>query len=115
MEEKIFTRLGDIVPVITAHGNSAKQVFITSTDTQTDLTQFAYGKMEPGIFTGLHSHATMEEVFYFIKGSGIFTINDIEYAVTPGSFVRVPAAAQHALLATGQNMLEFVYFGMAVK
>ncbi len=115
MEQKIFARLGDILTVFTAHGNSTKQVFINGDDTQTDLTQFAYGKMDPGIFTGLHSHATMEEVFYFIKGSGIFTVSGIEYTVTAGSFVRVPAATQHALLATGEDVLEFAYFGVAVK
>ena len=105
--------LNDILPVANAHGQGEKFVFLMQQDTQTALTQFAYGKLIPGEDVQQHLHPTMEECFYFISGDGEYKISDVVYIIKPNSFFRIPANTLHALKATGKQPLTFVYFGIA--
>lgn len=76
--------------------------------------QFAHGCMQPGQESGVHSHATMDEYFYFIKGDGVYTIDDQEYKVAAETFTRIGAGSKHNLKNNSTVPLEFVYFGVAV-
>ena len=115
MEQKICQRLADILPVSTVHATGQKFVFLKSGDSETALTQFAYGKFVPGEICEEHLHPTMEECFYFLKGTGIYTISGTVYPLEPGVFLRMLAGALHQLEATGNEDLEFVYFGVATE
>ena len=105
--------LNDILPVANPHGQGEKFVFLMQQDTQTALTQFAYGKLIPGEDVQQHLHPTMEECFYFISGEGEYKINNIVYSIKPNSFFRIPTNTLHGLKATGKQPLTFVYFGIA--
>ena len=109
-----FIKLKDIANELTNHQTSVKRVFVRNEDTDSAITQVAYGFMQKEESSGLHQHATMDEYFYFIKGSGIYTVGAEEYIIEPKTFVRVPAASPHSLAQTGQETLEFVYWGVAV-
>ena len=115
MPEKIFEALHNITAVPTAHLEGKKFVFLSNEDTATMLTQFAYGSFEPGEKCSEHVHSTMEECFFFIKGTGRYVVGGIKYDLVPGSFLRIPAGVPHNLEATGTGKLEFVYFGIATK
>ena len=97
----------------TAHGAGLKKVLIQSTDTLTKLTQLALGKLLPGEIIPAHSHNSMEEIFYFLKGEGVYMVDDKNLPVSPSIVVRIPAGIQHSLTATGVIALEFIYFGIA--
>jgi len=114
LNQKIYQSLDDITPLVTAHGAGEKFVFLNQQDTQTAITQFAYGKLMPGEDVVQHLHPTMEECFYFIEGKGEYLINNITYAIKPGMFFRIPANTLHSLNATGTQPLTFVYFGVAI-
>lgn len=114
MNQKIFQSLDDIIPVVTAHGQGEKFVFLNQQDTQTDLTQFAYGTLMPGEDVVPHLHPTMEECFYFIQGEGEYLINNKLHTINANSFFRIPANTLHALKAIGKQPLTFVYFGIAL-
>lgn len=114
MEQKIYQRLADIVPVTTVHDTGQKFVFLKNGETETALTQFAYGKFMPGEKCEEHLHPTMEECFYFTKGTGIYTVGGTVYPLAPGVFLRIPAGMLHQLEATGDEPLEFVYLGVAI-
>ena len=114
MNQKVFQSLDDIAPVVTAHGKGEKFIFLAQQDTQTALTQFAYGRLMPGEDIQQHLHPTMEEYFYFIDGEGEYLINDVAYRISPGSFFCIAANTLHALTATGTRPLTFVYFGVAM-
>ena len=103
------------MPVATAHNQGEKFVFLNNDDTRTAITQFAFGKFLPGEECASHLHPTMEECFYFIDGEGEYVINDITYHIRPKSFLRIPANTLHALKATGNQPLTFVYFGVATN
>ncbi|HRH60257.1 MAG TPA: cupin domain-containing protein [Chitinophagaceae bacterium] len=112
--QKIFQQVEDMEAVPTVHGEGTKRIFATSHETQTSVTQFAYGKLEQGEKIAPHRHAGMEEFFYFTGGSGEFIIDNKSFSVREGSFIRVPALAQHELQTNGSEGLQFVYFGAAV-
>ena len=102
------------MPVTIAHGEGEKFVFLKQEDTTTAITQFAFGKFLPGEECALHLHPTMEECFYFIDGEGEYTVNDVVYMIRPKCFLRIPVNTMHALKATGDQPLTFVYFGVAI-
>ena len=115
MPEILTARLQDIAPQITAHGMGEKFVFLRNEDTPTDLTQAAFGTLLPGEDCPLHIHPTMEEYFYFIKGSGTYLVGNKEIDVQPGTFVRIPAGVEHTIKAIGEIELQFFYFGIALS
>lgn len=63
-------------------------------------------------FTGGHlpsaNHIGMEEVFYFIRGSGVFILDGKEIPVKAGDVVVVPPESFHAVKNTGKDLLEHV-------
>jgi len=115
MEQKIFEKLSNIIPVPTAHDEGLKYVFLKNEDTPTKLTQFAYGEFKPGEKCEMHLHKTMEECFYFLSGEGEYSINGNTYKLEAGVFLRIPAQAPHELRALGDEPLKFVYFGIATE
>jgi mannose-6-phosphate isomerase-like protein (cupin superfamily) len=58
-----------------------------------------------------HIHAAYDEIYYFLSGAGILTINNQPRAVRPGSVVVIPAGVPHEMTADGDEVLEFVIFG----
>lgn len=113
-KEKLFEYLQNIKGEPTAHFSGLKKVFLNNKDTDTKLTQFAHGVFAPGEICEIHSHPTMDELFYFINGNGIYKVNGEEITLKPGTFLRIPAKSQHELINNGESNLEFVYFGIAI-
>ncbi len=111
--ERIHASLANLERELTAHAQGAKQVFLRNADTPTAVTQVAYGTFAQTDYCDLHSHATMEECFFFLKGAGYYTVGDQQIDLEPGVFVRIPAGVLHRLVATGPEPLEYVYFGVA--
>jgi quercetin dioxygenase-like cupin family protein len=87
LNQKVFQSLKKISPVITAHGHGKKFVFLAQHDTQTSLTQFAYGLLMPGESIARHCHPTMEECFYFIAGKGKYIIDNIYTLLNQTAFL----------------------------
>jgi mannose-6-phosphate isomerase-like protein (cupin superfamily) len=114
LSQKVYQLLSNITPIVTAHGEGEKFIFLTKEDVQTKVTQFAYGRLLPGEKCAGHFHPTMEEFFYFINGEGEYTIDDVVYNIKPNTFFRIPVNTLHALRTTGTQPLTFVYFGVAI-
>lgn len=113
MTEKITASLPFLAHELTAHAQGAKQVFLRNSDTPTKVTQVAYGTFTQSDYCERHSHATMEECFFFVKGRGVYEVADQQVTLESGVFVRIPAGVPHRLEATGEEPLEYVYFGVA--
>ena len=60
----------------------------------------------------LHSHQTMEEIFYFTNGRGEVTIDDETIIVGSGDRIIVPAKSEHQIKNIGDVDLE--YFGLGI-
>ncbi|MFD2569134.1 cupin domain-containing protein [Spirosoma soli] len=111
--EKITASLSHLERELTAHVQGAKQVFLRNGDTPTKVTQVAYGVFTKTDYCEMHTHPTMEECFFFLKGTGYYLVNGQEIGLESGVFVRIPAGIPHRLQATGEDPLEYVYFGVA--
>lgn len=109
-----FARLDELIVQANSHSQGLKRVFIKNEDTDSSLTQFAFGSMQEGESSGLHTHSSMDEYFYIIKGQGLFIVEENCYELVPSSFVRVSSGQCHELKCTGDDGLEFVYFGISI-
>ena len=111
--DRITASLPHLERELTAHAQGSKQVFLRNNDTPTSVTQVAYGQFSSTDYCELHAHPTMEECFFFLKGTGIYTVGNQAIQLQHGVFVRIPAGVLHRLEATGTEPLEYVYFGVA--
>ena len=111
----IYKILDEIKPVLTAHGTGQKQVFLSNEQTPTKLTQFAYGSLSVNEGCRMHKHATMDEYFFFINGTGEYRIEKEIVNLKENMFLRIPAGTVHSLKNTGKSKLEFVYFGVVCE
>jgi mannose-6-phosphate isomerase-like protein (cupin superfamily) len=57
---------------------------------------------------GVHVHEATEEVFYFIRGTGLVTLGEKEISVQAGSVIAVPAGVRHGVRNTGKDILQHV-------
>ena len=96
------------------HRSWQKKVFVGLSDTLTQLTQFAYGELQPSQLCSSHKHPTMEVFFYFLDGIANYAIAGTEHYIRPATFIRIPADTIHHLECHDTSNLRFVYFGVAL-
>jgi len=68
--------------------------------------------VQPGEDLLKHSHGDMEEVFYFLDGTGMMQIEEETYSVAPGDRFLLPARVEHYLKNTGSTPMRFICFGV---
>ena len=112
--EKLFEYLKDMEGEPTAHLSGLKKVFLKNEDTDSSITQFAYGVFTPGEVCDWHKHPTMIESFFFLKGFGKYYVGEEIVNLKPETFLSIPANTIHKLVNDGEEDLEFVYFGVAL-
>lgn len=62
-----------------------------------------------------HVHDGVEEIFYFIRGTGVVILNKNEIPVKAGSVVAVPPGTYHGVKNTGRDILQHVVCSAKVK
>ena len=96
-----------------SHGNSKKKVFENPGFYSSTFTQAAFSTMLPSEICKEHFHESMIEFFYFISGKGIYTIENKEYTVMEGTYLRIDPYEKHSLKAIEE--LSFFYMGIPSK
>ncbi len=113
MSDKIIYRqLARIESIHTSHNAGQKQVLLNNSETETKITQVAYGVLAPKETVAEHLHYDMEECFYFIEGEGIYRLNREEYKVRQGTFIKIPTNTLHELKVVEDKPLCFIYWGI---
>jgi mannose-6-phosphate isomerase-like protein (cupin superfamily) len=56
-----------------------------------------------------HKHLYNDEIFFFHKGSGSFSVNDQEFTINEGSIAFVPRGTWHGLKNTSNDLLIFTF------
>lgn len=64
--------------------------------------------LEKGSSIGQHIHENEEEIFYFIKGSGIYIDNGVKTAVNAGDSTLNLGGGSHSIINTGDGPLELM-------
>ena len=85
----MLKHLKDILPRLTSHGVGEKRVLLSAGETETAVTQIAVTTLHAGETANGHSHATMEEYFFFLHGEAALTIDGERTACHEGDFVQI--------------------------
>lgn len=112
MKEVIYKNLKSISEVSTSHAVGSKKILLQGSECESTLTQAAVGSLLKGEFVESHSHPTMEEYYFFTKGSAKLTVNTIEYSCEKDTFIKIPRNSIHSLIAL--TAIDFIYWGIAI-
>ncbi|PNT93333.1 cupin domain-containing protein [Clostridium thermosuccinogenes] len=69
---------------------------------------FAKITINPGCSIGFHEHSDEEEIFYIIKGKGIFDDNGTKKEICAGDAAITGGGASHSVENTGNEPLEML-------
>ncbi len=78
------------------------------------LMQFSRAVFPPGQTAWAHRHGDMYEIFYFLQGKGVLTVNGQEQHMEAGDCVVIEPGEIHELYNGGSGELVLIYFGIAV-
>ncbi len=67
-----------------------------------------YGNLAPGRSVGDHTHTGDNEIYYFLKGSGLYNDNGKSVRVFPGDTTVCNDGECHGLVNDGDEPLEFI-------
>ncbi len=65
--------------------------------------------MDPGGGAPEHIHEKEQEAMFFYEGTGIATIDGVEYEIRPDSVMLAPPRIKHRIQNTGNGPLKFVF------
>lgn len=91
-----------------AHGDVPRKALIKAGDSKTKLQTVNDAHLDSGQGFEPHVHEDCEEVYYFIEGEGIMTINGREIPVGEGICILVEAGESHGLKNTDKKVLRFI-------
>jgi mannose-6-phosphate isomerase-like protein (cupin superfamily) len=111
----ISKHLSEVPETAVSHSSGIKKVLLRQGDSAGCLTQIAYGSLNPLEQVEFHTHPTMEEYFFFLGGEGVYYVGPEEVKVSRDVFVCIPANTSHSLKCSGNDKLEFFYFGVAIS
>jgi mannose-6-phosphate isomerase-like protein (cupin superfamily) len=69
---------------------------------------FNHNVLKPGCGLGKHRHNGEFEVYYILKGEGLYNDNGTEVTVKIGDVTVCPSGEEHGILNTGREDLEFI-------
>jgi len=88
-------------PFTTKDGSTIRELMRAANQTLAEAT------LEPGQQTERHYHASSEELYYVIEGTGEMEIEGEHSAVGPGDAILIPPGAWHQITA-GDAKLRFL-------
>ena len=63
--------------------------------------------LRKGMMTRGHAHPGQEEVYIFVRGSGVIFVEDEQFRIGSGSVVLIPDGAFHTVINDGDTNLIF--------
>jgi len=80
----------------------------------TGVKKITLHRLQPGLQTGTHDHADMEQVYYFTSGKGKMIVGNETIPVRDGDAVYGPAKVQHGLINDSDDWLEHLIISAEV-
>jgi mannose-6-phosphate isomerase-like protein (cupin superfamily) len=91
-------------------GRITWRTLLSGDRTRTDLMTLGVTEVGPGQPNPFNQHRHAQaEIYYVIAGTGIVTIDGVEYALRSGSSVFVPGNVWHGARNTGTDVLRLLY------
>jgi quercetin dioxygenase-like cupin family protein len=89
-----------------AHFADAGEIFI-GVGPATGSAGFALGTQQVRVGGGIpiHRHLQMDEAFYVLEGSGVFSLNDVGFPIGKGATIFIPKNAWHGFTTPEHELL----------
>jgi mannose-6-phosphate isomerase-like protein (cupin superfamily) len=71
--------------------------------------------MQGGQVGDYHDHENVEQIYYFIEGSGKMKIDDVLYPVKAGDSVHLPPRVKHQLINDTEEWIEHLIVSLDVS
>jgi mannose-6-phosphate isomerase-like protein (cupin superfamily) len=109
MKKDLFAYAKDMEYVV--HKTQGRHSTLIVTEEDMGSSGFIVGchTMDPGGGAPEHTHEKEQEAMFFYEGSGIATIDGVEYEIRPESVMLAPARIKHSIRNTGNGPLKFVF------
>ena len=101
VDHKEHMREGDGTVILTSLISSPKELYDKGR-------LFSRITLNPGCSIGYHVHEGESELFYFMRGEGVYNDNGTEVKVSPGDVAICPAGEGHGIANRGDEVLELV-------
>jgi mannose-6-phosphate isomerase-like protein (cupin superfamily) len=109
MKKELFAYTKDMRYVV--HKTNGRHSTLIVTEKDMGAQGFIVGchMMDPGGGAPEHIHEKEQEAMFFYEGSGIATIDGVEYKIEPESVMIAPTKIKHCIRNTGNGPLKFVF------
>lgn len=109
MPKELFAYAKDMKLVV--HKTNGRHSTLMLTEEDMGAKGFIVGchTMDPGGGATEHSHKNEQEAMFFYEGTGIATIDGVEYKIEPESIMLAPTGVPHTIKNTGSGPLKFVF------
>jgi quercetin dioxygenase-like cupin family protein len=78
----------------------------------TGSSEVVWERLEPGASTPSDAHATFDQIFLILRGTGEVTIAGESSPVAPRDTVFIPQAHPHSVRCTSEEGLEYLYINV---
>jgi len=102
-----IVNLGSAATIATRHGSVIRPLVDRTTS---DVTQCSLAEelLPPGHAVTPHYHATTEEIYYILEGTGLMGVGPETSQVGPGDAIFIPRGSIHTLRNTGDAPMRIV-------
>lgn len=101
------TRYAEIPAYLTKDGSEIRELMHPAVHGNRRQS-LAEATLAPGARTHLHRHAQTEELYHVTAGSGLMTLGDARFKVSPGDTVLIAPGTPHCIEATGAEPLRIL-------
>ncbi|MDP1866087.1 MAG: cupin domain-containing protein [Bradyrhizobium sp.] len=68
---------------------------------------FAWVEVDVGAASPAHFHKKMSELYHVVDGTGVMTMDGVEFTVSPGQCVSIQPGVVHSIRNSGSVLLRF--------
>ncbi len=109
MKKELFAYAKDMKLVVNKTNGRHSTLIMTEADMGAKGFIVGCHTMDPGGGAEFHTHEKEQEAMFFYEGSGIATVDGVDYAIEPESIMLAPAGVKHSIKNTGDGPLKFVF------
>jgi len=109
MKKELFAYAKDMRYVVNKTNGRHSTLIVTEKDMGAQGFIVGCHMMDPGGGAPEHIHEEEQEAMFFYEGSGIATIDGVEYKIEPESVMIAPPKIKHCIRNTGNGPLKFVF------
>jgi mannose-6-phosphate isomerase-like protein (cupin superfamily) len=107
--KELFAYAKDMELVVHKKGGRHSTLMVTEEDMGAQGFIVGCHRMDPAGGAPVHIHDKESEAMFFYEGSGVATIDGVEYQITPESVMLAPPGVSHSIRNTGTGPLKFVF------